>query len=513
MPRVAWLLALASCLAGACTREDSNTKIMVVVWSDLAVPTELDRVGIDVKGPTTSSSRSFSLSTVSAPGKAQLPIVYQLVSPDDQDRAFEVTATGYRDASPLVSQSAHLSFEPGHTRVLSLLLGRACVPISCAADKTCSDGLCDRPVAVDVAGLPTYDPKAPWVAPDAGPVVGRDADVSDTTDVRDRLDGADAQDAAPDLPPDVPMDLLTASDSEASDTEARSDGAVPDMALAMDALDTATMTDAGGDLAFRDVATDLRIPAPDSATVEVSPDAGPDTCNASSDPAHCGACGHACSTNSGVPACTVGRCSMASCAPGYLDCSDDEDTSRDGCETHGAVDPNNCGRCGNDCTSKVCREGTCLASATYGNTGPGVSSVNFTGDYLAGIQVYVPNASVVTGIGAVLFGATAGRSMYLGLYSDVAGNPASLVATLAGPVSVSSGGQEFDVSPAPVDIAKGNYWILGVWDQTASFASNTGTTVTWRYASRAMGPLPQTAPTSMASTSLAPPNLFIRVAQ
>jgi hypothetical protein len=163
--------------------------------------------------------------------------------------------------------------------------------------------------------------------------------------------------------------------------------------------------------------------------------------------------------------------------------------------------------------SKVCRESTCLATALYGSTGPGVSNVNFTGNYLAGVQVYVPSASVITGLGVVLANATTSRNMYLGLYSDVAGNPAALIATLAGPVAVSAGGQEFDVSPAPVDIAKGNYWILGVWDGTASFASNTGTTVTWRYASRSMGPLPQAAPTSMASTPLAPPNLFLRVAQ
>lgn len=520
-----WIVALVCCASGACSRKDSNTKIMVVVWSDLTVPTELNQVRIDVKGPSTVTSRSFSLAPISEAGKSRLPVVYELVSPDDKALAFDVVAMGYVDTSPVVSQSARVSFDPGHSRVLALFLGRACEQVACAGDKTCSGGIC---VDVDANNLPEYDPKSPWVAPDAGVVgtgdagdagprpseVGAEpaADVAPRTDASAALDLlVDLAETAADVPPGVSSDIP-------SDPVAPSDPGVR-LDVEMEARDAVSPAESGPDLPLADVAPDVVVPdvPADSATAEASSDGSMGVCNAASntetDPANCGACGQACSSNNGAPACAGGRCAMASCVPGYLDCSGDESTSRNGCETHGAVDPNNCGRCNNACTSKVCREGTCRATALYGNTGPGVSSVNFTGNYLAGIQVYVPNASVVTGLGVVLFGATTGRNMYLGLYSDVAGNPAELVATLAGPVAVSGGGQEFDVSPSPVDIGKGNYWILGVWDGTASFASNTGTTVTWRYASRSMGPLPQSAPTSMASTPLAPPNLYIRVAQ
>jgi hypothetical protein len=478
-------------MAGACSRKDSNTKIMVVVWSDLAVPTELNEIRIEVHGPSTSPSHSFPLSAVSTAGKSQLPVVYQLVSPDDKADAFEVATTGYLDASPVVSQSAHVAFVPGHSRVLTLFLVRACEPVRCAADKTCSGGSC---VDIAVGDLPEYDPQSPWVAPDAG-VVGKGdggADVrsfevgadtaGDTAHAPDAADGtggpdssdtgptpikdtgtealADAFEIAVDLadglaesPPDVPSDPVAPSDPVVR----------PELPPGLDAFDTAGLPETGRDLAFLEVPPDVVVPdvPADSTTAEVSPDGTPDGCNASNT----------------------------------------------------ETDPANCGRCGNTCTSKVCRASACLATALYGNTGPGVSSVNFAGNYLAGVQVYVPNASVVTGLGVVLFGTTLSRSMYLGLYSDEAGNPASLIATLAGPVTASAGGQEFDVSPAPVDIAKGNYWLLGVWDLTASFASNTGTTVTWRYASHAMGPLPKTAPTSMQPTPLAPPNLYIKVAQ
>jgi hypothetical protein len=511
-----WIVALVCCVAGACSRKGSNTKIMVVVWSDLTVPTELNQIHIDVKGPSTATSRSFSLAPISEAGKSQLPVVYELVSPDDEALAFDVVATGYADASLVVSQSAHVSFDPGHSRVLALFLSRACEQVACAGNKTCSGGSC---VDVDADNIPEYDPKSPWVAPDAGGVgmgdagdVGRrpsEVGAEPSADAAPRTDTSAAVDLLVETAADVPLD---GPSDPASDPGARLD-------VAVEVRDAVSLAESGPDLPLVDVTPDVAIPdvPTDRATAEASSDGLTGVCNAASntetDPANCGACGQACSASNGVPACAGGRCSMAACLPGYLDCSGDENTSRNGCETHGAVDPNNCGRCKNACTSMVCREGACLATALYGNTGPGVSSVNFTGNYLAGIQVYVPNASVVTGLGVVLFGATTGRTMYLGLYSDVAGNPATLLATLAGPVAVSGGGQEFDVSPSPVDIGKGNYWILGVWDGTASFASNTGTTVTWRYASRSMGPLPETAPTSMASTPLAPPNLYIRVAQ
>jgi hypothetical protein len=483
-----WMFALMSCLAGACSTKDSNTKLMVVVWSDLTVPSELNEIRIEIHGPSTSPSHGFPLSAVATPGKSPLPVVYQLVSPDDKAVAFDVAAVGYVNASPVVSQSANVTFVPGHTRVLTLFLARACEQVPCANDKTCSGGIC---VDINVGDLPEYNPQLPWVAPDAGgagrgdagaevrsfevgpDTAGDTAHSLDAADGPEAVDGSDTgpmpvKDAGADTLPDIlalPVDLADVLPDVPSDPVASSDPVVhSDLVPGLDALDTASPPETGRDLALLDVAPDLVVPdvPADSATTEVSLDGVLGGCNASSNT---------------------------------------------------QTDPANCGRCGNVCTSKVCRESTCLATALYGNTGAGVSNVNFAGNYLAGVQVYVPNASVITGLGVVLLSATTSRNMYLGLYSDEAGNPAKLIATLAGPVAVSAGGQEFDVSPAPVDIAKGNYWILGVWDGTASFASNTGTTVTWRNVSRPMGPLPQTAPTSMGSIQYPPPNLFIKVAQ
>jgi hypothetical protein len=102
--------------------------------------------------------------------------------------------------------------------------------------------------------------------------------------------------------------------------------------------------------------------------------------------------------------------------------------------------------------------------------------------------------------------------MYLGLYKDIVGNPGAIVATVGSSTLVTPGGKEMTVDP-PVSVTAGTYWILGVWDGLASFASNSTTQVTWRYVSYPFGALPATAPTSMDTYSQPPPNLFVIVAQ
>jgi hypothetical protein len=120
---------------------------------------------------------------------------------------------------------------------------------------------------------------------------------------------------------------------------------------------------------------------------------------------------------------------------------------------------------------------------------------------------------VVTGLGVVLYGGASARHMYLGLYKDVAGIPGDLVATVSTSTLVAPGGQELSVAP-PVDVVASTYWILGVWDGTAFFATTSLTaSVTWRYSAYSFGPLPSTAPTSMGTINAPPPNLYVIVAQ
>jgi hypothetical protein len=565
MQRGARILALTWVLSGACSNSDSsNTKIMVVVWSNLAVPTEMDTIRIDVHGSSTLPPATFPLTAGNDGGKTRLPVVMELVSPDNKAVAFEVVASGLLGKNPVVSQTANLSFDPGHSRVLTLFLDHACMGAT--------SGPCAQPVNVDASKLPEY-PQTLFLPPDgsAGGIVdaaggsvetGGADHADDRADVPRNIDAAvdtaidilvpDARqtgDVAPDAGTEVSADvpllfdapLDTPSDPLIPD-DVGQDLAIPDGVPACDPLTTQctqpvdsaadnSVVDAGSDAsggtpdsrdAALDTAHDLNVPAevgrdlavPDGASACVLPMTictglciDPQT-----SPGNCGGCGRPCGTQNGTPGCAAGACSMSACGSGFLDCSADENTSRDGCETNGNTDSANCGRCGNVCSSKVCRSQACLATARYGNTGAGSSASPFSANFLAGIQVYIPNASVVTGLGAVLYGATASCDMYLGLYRDIAGSPGALVATVAAPAKVAPGGKELAVNP-PIDVLAGTYWILGVWDGLASFSSNSTTAVNWLFAPYPYGALPSTAPTSMTPASLPPPNLYVIVAQ
>jgi hypothetical protein len=577
MRRGLWMLAAAAGLLGACSNKSSNTKIMVVVWSNLAVPTEIDTIRVAVIGSSTPQSVDFPLTAGNESGKTKLPVVLELVSPDDKAGEFEVVATGLEANNPVVSQAARLSFDPGLAHVLTLFLDGRCRYEACAGGDSAD------PVPVDVNRLPIYDPTAAFVRPDAGTSGPRDASgdsaetgsvdlVADLPQFGDvALDnpvvapdagressaetprGSDAAtDIAPDLAaiapdlaasdivsldlilpdavgpdlaaPDGPLECGSSASGCPPSGDTATDGAVDSPLTVLDARSDAPADTRDSRDAATDTPSDLTTPAETGGEV-APPDGGsacvlpmttcPDGCiNPQTNINNCGGCGQACSTKNGTPSCAAGACSMSACSSGFLDCSADENASRDGCETNSNTDSANCGRCGNSCSSRVCRSQACLATARYGNTGPGVYPPSpFDKGFLAGIQVYIPNASVVTGFGVVLYDGTASSKMYLGLYEDVTGNPGNLVATTqTSPTLVAPGGQELAVNP-PVDVNKGTYWILGEWDVLATFASNTTTTVTWSFASYEFGALPATAPTSMSTLSLAPPNLYVIVAQ
>jgi hypothetical protein len=92
---------------------------------------------------------------------------------------------------------------------------------------------------------------------------------------------------------------------------------------------------------------------------------------------HCGACGHGCSGNNGIPQCLNGYCAPI-CDPGWADCEQplapDPD---DGCETNAVTDPFHCGGCGRACgganvLSLECSGGACTSSCVlgWGNCNP-----------------------------------------------------------------------------------------------------------------------------------------------
>src|SRR5207237_860986 len=77
------------------------------------------------------------------------------------------------------------------------------------------------------------------------------------------------------------------------------------------------------------------------------------------DTQNCGACGDACSSNHiPAPACTGAVCG-GDCATGYADCNGDK--RADGCEVNLLTDAGNCSACGAACPATAsCQSGACV---------------------------------------------------------------------------------------------------------------------------------------------------------
>jgi hypothetical protein len=158
-------LAVALTLLPACGSKD-DTKIVVAVWSDLTVPSELDSVRIDVAGPTDKTFAVFPLTASAESGKTQLPALLELVPLGAHDATFSVEATGLLQNNARVSQKALVTFVAGQSLLLQLFLARSCQAATCPAEYTCAYGACNRPVVVP--NLPLYDPRVPLSPPDGG---------------------------------------------------------------------------------------------------------------------------------------------------------------------------------------------------------------------------------------------------------------------------------------------------------------------------------------------------------
>jgi hypothetical protein len=98
------------------------------------------------------------------------------------------------------------------------------------------------------------------------------------------------------------------------------------------------------------------------------------------DVGNCGACGNVCSEPHAFAACTAGVCKVAACSAGFGDC---DGQSGNGCETDLAVDPSNCGACGNVC-AVACSGGVCTGVCVPGSTrcsGSGVQTCGADGTW------------------------------------------------------------------------------------------------------------------------------------
>ncbi len=158
------LLALS--LAAGCTA--GVTEVVVVVDTDLPVPSQLDAIAVTVSEPVTQPSRAFGAVT----GPADLPRTVGVVRSGGALGPVTVRAEGLRAGRTVVAQEARFDFVDGQTRVLRLDLLAECASVTCGAGQTCARGGCR---AVDVGPDDLLPYEEPLRRRDAGPLGGLDA--------------------------------------------------------------------------------------------------------------------------------------------------------------------------------------------------------------------------------------------------------------------------------------------------------------------------------------------------
>jgi hypothetical protein len=221
-----------------------------------------------------------------------------------------------------------------------------------------------------------------------------------------------------------------------------------------------------------------------SGTCQIECDGGLSQCgeqcfNENTDPNNCGNCGVGC--DGGL--CNQGSC----CPPGNVICS--------GTCTDTTGDNNNCGSCGHVCDAGSCISSTCTVSTTYkvGNYTLFTGKSSHSPDFLLGSQLTLTKAAKLIDFGVISI--STGQDVTMALYTDSGGAPDTLVAYTT---STALTGSDQQLAPnTNASLSAGNYWIMAVYNNTASVGYDTSiTTAQVDYISFTYGgTLPTTFPT------------------
>jgi len=140
---------------------------------------------------------------------------------------------------------------------------------------------------------------------------------------------------------------------------------------------------------------------------------------------------------------------------------------------------------------------TFYVSARYGNFDEFAAASAHDSNVLLGSRITIPAASTLTHL--CLIAKAAGPQVKVGLYTDIGGNPGTLVAyTLA--TALVAGRIEIPVSETA--LPEGHYWFMAVYSAPASVGVSTANpAAAYKYASHAFAAaLPATFPSALQQT-------------
>ncbi len=365
------ILAAMAALLGSCGGE--LTEILVVVDSDLAVPSALDGLRVEVSGAEAMTAEG-SLRA----GASGLPRTVGVVHRGGSLGPLTIRAVGTLGGVDVVSARAVTSFLRGRTLVLPLFLSRACASVSCGNDETCSGGACVS-AAVDPEALEEWNGS-----------VGRLDGGTPCEPVSERCNGADDDcDGMTDEGFDLDTDPLNCGAcfnvcSTNNATPACAGGVCSIAACAAGFADCDGVAGSGceanlGTSIFHCGACDAACSVANATAVCADGECGVGACDAAFDDCNadeadgceasletatdCGACGVACTVAGGTGSCAGGTCAVGTCDAGLGDCNAD---ASDGCEQ--PLDTlDDCGTCGAACAlanaTSTCATGTCEIEA------------------------------------------------------------------------------------------------------------------------------------------------------
>jgi hypothetical protein len=150
---LALMLAAVSAACGGGT--SPLTQIVVVVDSDLSVPSQLDAIRIEVSG----GQGAAQTTDASLANQSDLPRSLGLVHSTGELGPVRVRVLGLSSDVSVVERSAVVSFTQDKTVVLRVTLARSCansVGLACGPSKTCDAGRCVDPA---VSPLSVWDGK------------------------------------------------------------------------------------------------------------------------------------------------------------------------------------------------------------------------------------------------------------------------------------------------------------------------------------------------------------------
>lgn len=180
----------AALLFGGASCVSPSTELVVVIRSEIPVPSELDRLDVEVEGDTL---RALATTVVFSRDTA-FPQTVGLRPASGSQGSVTITLVGWRGPNRRLERVVRTAFVPGARRLVVIDLDAPCLDhAACAATETCRGGDCVSS-AVDPATLPPFTGTIPVLPRDAGVDGGRPLDAPST----------DAPDAPATDAPDAP---------------------------------------------------------------------------------------------------------------------------------------------------------------------------------------------------------------------------------------------------------------------------------------------------------------------